>query len=328
MEDKSGEPQALFNYCQAIGLTSDYCIFQDFQDAALDIFKAGGYKTMKIGAELTETQITDYDYFCCSDENLSTFQAYSGINNFIYYTNFDPVDHQDKLNAYNKLSGCFSDIPVAAYYPETLTDISLLNPYNGFISSFYNNLNASKYTRYYQDNNGDFNLIFHPKKGLITGSNKVIINCFNYSIEQGLTNEHIFYIDKISSDATHWAAIAFKLKNNNTEYDTSETRKNTINVLFNGNSLLRIYSLINATVTEETTQSYSSFNYKYFKITFEPDGLNFNFAVSGALSLSTSYTLIKSFSFVYSDFNFNSTDKIYLAFMGRDTWVGKIKYLI
>ena len=88
---------------------------------------------MKIGGSLTTQEISDYDYFCCGSANLATFQGYN-IDKFIYYTNLDAIEFNNYKSSYSKLSGCFSDNPIITFYDNIISDLSLLNPKNGFIS--------------------------------------------------------------------------------------------------------------------------------------------------------------------------------------------------
>ena len=328
MEDKSEEPQKLFNYCQSIGLTSEYCIFQDFDNDALDIFKAGGYKVMKIGSSLTTQEIADYDYYCCNASAISTFQGYTGVDNFIYYTNADPYDHIMKLDSSSKLSGCFSDTPIATRDFYMVPNISMLNPYNGHISikSDPPTNNIFKYIRYYQDGDGDFNIKYNNKIG---NNGRAFINCFNYQLKQ--ETDYVFYADKeLSTNNVHWIGVILKLGKNVAEYDDSDTRLASLNMLIRADNKFQIYTLLDGTATQDSNTSFT--NYKYFKFNVSPkvnDNNSFILTVSGSITKDGSFTLINSIEALYSDYdNFTDEQPMYLCFVNRDSWSGSVKFFV
>lgn len=326
MEDKSGQPQKLYDFCQTIGLSNKYAIAQDFDNSMLDIFKAGGYKTMKIGGSLTAQEIEDYDYFCCGSGNLSTFQAYN-IDKFIYYTNEDPEDHQAKLSTYSKLSGCFSDAAVPCLYHNLKSDRSLLTPENGFISAKYENNNIAKYVRFYQNGKGDFCLNIEKEKAAL-GDHRFFINCFNYSLSQGI--DHYFYIERLFSaniNIHHWVSIILKFSNY-AEYDAAGSRINCINILFRRDGRVQPYKLTNGSASQISTNNHS-LNFVYWQVNIsENTSTNFYLTVRGSETLQGPYTVVSNDLINYSDYdNFNASSKIYLAFGNRGEWVGEMKYL-
>ena len=328
MEDKSEEPQRLFNYCQSIGLTSEYCIFQDFENDALDIFKAGGYKTMKIGSSLTSTEISDYDYYCCDSGSISTFQGYAGVDNFIYYTNYDPYDHIMKLDSNSKLSGCFSDTPIATNNFFMVSDMSMLNPYNGYISAKSDPTanNIYKYIRYYQDGDDNFNIKYNKDIG---NRGRAFINCFGYELKQ--EKDYIFHVNKeTSSNNDHWIGVVLKLGKNVADYDDANTRKAGFNILIRADNRLQIYTLLDGVATQDSSTSFT--NYKYFKFNVSPkvgDNNSFILTVSGSITQDGSFTLINSIEALYSDYdNFTDDQPMYLCFVNRDSWAGNVKFFV
>ena len=331
MEDKSGQPQRLFNYCQSIGLTSEYCVFQDFDDDALDIFKSGGnYKTMKIAnTDLTQTQIDNYDYYCCNEANITTFQANSEIDKFFYYTNKSGYDFETYKTANSKLVGCFSDTPVATYKYEMKSDISLLNPYNGFVSVYNLDEPACKYTRYYQKQNGNCKLVINKKLTSLNLPTKTYVNCFNYELAQ--EEDHIFYVNKFDdNDGNDWCSIIFKCGLNYEELDTaSPYRKQAINILFRADGRLQIYSLVDGAATQKSSTDISG--NKYFKVNIGADPNNNNaflINVKGSTDKNGTYTLIKEDTINYADMgSFTDEKQMYLGFIRFQTWTGEIEYL-
>ena len=333
MEDKSGEPQRLFNYCQSIGLTSEYCVFQDFDDDALNIFKSGNYKTMKISnVDLTQSQIDNNDLYCCNEANISTFQANSEIDKFFYYTNTSGYEFDKYKSENSKLVGCFSDTPVATYKYNMKSDISLLNPYNGFVSVYNLDEPACKYTRYYQKQNGNCVLVINKKLTSLNLPTKTYVNCFNYELAQ--EEDHLFYVNKFdSTDGNDWCSIVFKCGLNYEELDTSETRLQAINILWRADERLQIYSLVDGAATQESSSDISGNNYKYFKVNIGADPNNNNaflINVKGSITKDGSYTLIKEDTINYADMgslSFTDEKALYLGFIRFQTWSGEIEYL-
>lgn len=329
MEDKSGQPQKLYDFCQTIGLTNKYAIAQDFDNNMLDIFKAGGYKTLKLGGSLTAQEIEDYDYFCCGSGNLATFQGYSSIDKFIYYTNEDPKDHNDKLSTYSKLAGCFSDAAVPCLYYNLKSDRSLLNPENGFISAKYENNNLAKHVRFYQNGRGDFCLNIEKEKGEI-GDFRFFINCFNFSLSQGLGIDHYFYIERLFSaniNINHWVSIVLKF-DNYAEYDAEGSRENCINIVFRRDGRVQPYKLTNNSASQISSDNHS-LAFVYWQVNVSKNtSTNFYLNIRGSANLQGPYTSVSSNLINYSDYNnFNENSKIYLAFGNRGEWVGEMKYL-
>jgi hypothetical protein len=285
---------------------------------------------MKIGSSLTTQEIADYDYYCCNASAISTFQGYTGVDNFIYYTNADPYDHIMKLDSSSKLSGCFSDTPVSTYKYEMKSDISLLNPYNGFVSIYNLDEPACKYTRYYQKQNGNCVLVINKKLTPLNLPTKTYVNFFNYELAQ--EEDHIFYVNKFdSTDVNDWSSIVFKCGLNYEELDTSETRKQAINILFRSDERLQIYSLVDGAATQESSTDISGNNYKYFKVNIGADPNNNNaflINVKGSTEKNGTYTLIKEDTINYFDMgSFTDEKPMYLGFIRFQTWSGEIEYL-
>ncbi|MCB9097715.1 MAG: hypothetical protein H6630_08910 [Arcobacter sp.] len=322
MEDKSGQPQKLLDFCEDIGLTPKHCIFQDFDNSALDIFKGAGFKTMKIGGSLTTQEISDYDYFCCGSANLATFQGYN-IDKFIYYTNLDAIEFNNYKSSYSKLSGCFSDNPIITFYDNITSDLSLLNPKNGFIS-IYNTLhNSYKYTRYWLEGNSKIKAQFLPHSN---PSNKSVITCHGYKLKQD--KEYYFKPTKYSAnDNNHWFGLVIRFSDY-TEYDSQWV--GAINLLFRYDERYQLYTFQNGNSPSlQGTEDYSGNNYKYFKFKISPDDNDSslcNVDMNGSITEDGTYTLIRSFSFNYSNVNGSSTSDLYLSIVKRDSWSGEVEF--
>jgi glycerophosphoryl diester phosphodiesterase len=326
MEAKTTATTDLLAYCQQIGITPNRMIFQDFQTEQLDIFKNAGYKTMILKTSaLTTKEKADYDYYCCNETNISTFQADSGIPKFIYYTNNNPYDFIKHKNANSKLSGCFSDCALATYKQLSTPDRSLLDPRNGYVSvQHIGDEEQGQYTSVKANAEGHIVMEFKPQ-GNATSSDTVItyhgykiemLKYYTFSVEMG---------DKfIVSD---WFGMVLRFGTDYMETDSNQVQ--ALNTLFRGNQTVQCWKLIGGSASNifSTTKTVNK-RFITFIISRVNSGndLKIEYRFAGAPGVRQTTPDLTCFITMsdLNQFNFSNTNDMYMSFIRNDDMNGKI----
>ncbi|KAI8995114.1 hypothetical protein BC832DRAFT_596137, partial [Gaertneriomyces semiglobifer] len=117
LELKNGDPAALLDECQAIGLTPDRMVFSDFEIHQVTFFKAAGYLTVWTVNNATDVQAQDpttYDYLCCSHDQLSTmYPVADNLEKHLFlYTLDSPHQWKTYREGYERIVGAYADAPI------------------------------------------------------------------------------------------------------------------------------------------------------------------------------------------------------------------------
>jgi hypothetical protein len=326
MEVKWASQAQLLSYCQELGITPKRMIFKDFETSQLDVFKNAGYKTMIMkDTALTTAEKANYDYYCCKETAISTFQADSGISKFLYYTNDNPYDFIKHKNANSKLSGCFSDCALPTYKQLSTPDRSLLDPRNGYVSvKQIGDEEQGQYTSVKANAEGHIVMEFKPQ-GNATSSDTVItyhgykiemLKYYTFSVEMG---------DKfIVSD---WFGMFLRF---GADYmETNSNQVQALNTLFRGTQSVECWKLIGGSASNifSTTKTVNK-RFITFIISRVNSGndLKIEYRFAGAPGVRQTTPDLTCFITMsdLNQFNFSNTNDMYMSFIRNDDMNGKI----
>lgn len=332
MEAKTTAINELLAECIEIGLTPDKMIFQDFDISQLNIFKNAGYKTMFIkNGALTQTEVDNYDYFCCNISNITTFQNDNKIDKFFYYTNESPQQYKDDISNNSKLVGCFSDCALPTFKQLTIADKSLLNPINGHISVISDNQNLSKNTRVDIDEQGNVIIDFMPQ-GVYGTTSDTYITFHSYTIK--LDQIYTFRIQDLeATNSLDWVSILFRLGGDYLEKDNNNPNSQAFNIVFRKNLVCDFYELLNGSVLQDSSITRTS-SEEYIHILFNSSVSDMLFIYiyftettnTSNITSSTKNISLGTQKNTYSKYNFPENGNIFLSVKRDDTCNGKITF--
>jgi hypothetical protein len=284
MESKTTNYTGLLAYCQEIGMTPEYMVFQDFDPPQLNLFKEAGYKTMYLkNSALTQSEVDNYDYFCCNTSNISTFQEDSKITQFIYYTDESPAQHQEYLNNNSKLCGCFSDCALPTYKQLAVNDMTLLDPDNGYVSVIQESQNISKHTRITANKITGHILLDFNRQANPTANQHTYTTFHGFKMAfQGF---YTWSLENLTGSGNDWIGISLRLGGDYLEKDNNSTRKQAVNIIFRNNLDSEIYTLLNGDFSQEFSptgkNAYTRTSAeKYITIRWTTTGSGTNFRLS------------------------------------------------
>jgi len=251
LEDKKGDFMDLYTEMQALGMTKERVVFQDFDINAVEYFKDNGYRVSFTGTaveydNLTTTQKNKIDYI---GTNISEASGVDAFNKpFITYTHNDVSTFITLKDLYSNLVGCYSDTVLPQIHSSMSNpyQTSLLNPLNYRVchtGTTGNTIYDPTSSLTWNHGNPRFSLKLGP--GLQIDN---VFTFYNYKLPEQFYFKYEYPANN-NTAFTQWIGFLVRFEKDYLERDIAGSRVSSINIFHRLNGFIELGQLNNGTVT-------------------------------------------------------------------------------